>query len=106
MSQMCLDPLWLESLHASANQPPARPRQELLLNGQRIGSVEPDCFEQIASAGLVLRTDTFVIECVGTDVGWHITGQGTQALDHIAKVCRSANIGCTRVRKWLVLNVE
>ena len=98
MQQSCLNPLWLDALHARANCPPLRPRQDLLLNGERIGSVERDCFKQIVPDGQRLKTDAFVLER-SADGCWHITGQGTQALAYIAQACRTENIGCVR-EQW------
>lgn len=98
MLQSSFNPLWLDALHASANCPPLRPRQDLLLNGQRIGSVEPDCFKLIVADGNNLKMPTFVLE-LSADACWHITGQGTEALAYIAQACRADNIGCVR-EQW------
>lgn len=93
LEQSCFSPAWLSALQASANRPPSRPRQDLLLNGQRIGSVEPDSFKRIVPDGQSLRMLAFVLE-QRPDACWHITGQGTEALAYIAQVCRAENIGC------------
>lgn len=98
MTQSPLNPLWFDTLQAGANRPPLRPRQDLLLNGQRIGSVEPDLFARIVPGGLSLKMATFALECK-PDALWQITGQGTQALAYIAEVCRAENIGCVR-EQW------
>jgi 8-oxo-dGTP pyrophosphatase MutT (NUDIX family) len=98
MPQSSFNPLWLEALHVSANCPPLRPRQDLLLNGQRIGSVDPDCFKQLVPAGSSLKMPTFLLQ-LGDDGCLHMTGQGTEALDYIAQVCRAENIGCVR-EQW------
>ncbi len=98
MLQSRFNPLWLETLHASANCPPLRPRQDLLLNGQRIGSVDPDCFKRIIPSGNSLKMPTFLLQ-LGDDGCWHMTGLGTEALAYIAQVCRAGNIGCVR-EQW------
>ena len=98
MPQSSFNPLWLDVLHASANCPPLRPRQDLLRNGQRIGSVEPDFFKLIVAEGNSLKMPTFLLE-LSADASWHITGQGTEALGYIAQVCRADNIGCVR-EQW------
>ena len=99
MTSTTFDPQWLAALQASARQPPRTPRQDLWLNGQRIGSVEPDGLMAIMPHGLSLRTGAFVLERSAADAGWHITGQGTQALAHIAQALRAANLGCVR-EQW------
>ncbi len=93
MTQSPFNPLWLDTLQAGVNRPPLRPRQELLLNGQRIGSVEPDCFKQIVPGSRSLRMKTFALE-LGANASWRITGEGTEALAYIAEVCRAESIGC------------
>jgi len=99
MKPVCFNPLWLDTLRAQASCPPLRPRHDLLLNGQRIGSVEPARLQQIVTAGQRLRTEAFVM-AHGRDAScWQITGDGTQALNHIAQVCRDFNIGCVR-EQW------
>ncbi len=97
-TQSGFNPLWLDTLPAKANRPPLRPRRDLLLNGQRIGSVESDCFKRIVPGGHSLKMKTFALE-LGADACWHITGQGSEALAHIAEVCRAENIGCVR-EQW------
>lgn len=97
-TQSFFNPLWLDSLRARADRPPLHPRQDLFLNGQRIGAVEPDCFKRIVPGGQSLRTNTFALE-FSADACWHITGQGTEALAYIAEVCRTENIGCVR-EQW------
>lgn len=98
MTQSTFNPLWLDSLQAGANRPPLHPRQDLLLNGQRIGSVEPDFFARIVPGGFSLKMETFALERK-PDACWHITGEGTEALAYIAEVCRAENIGCVR-EQW------
>lgn len=98
MPQSSFNPLWLDALHARANCSPLRPRQDLLLNEQRIGSVEPDCFKRIVPDGHRLKLDAFVLER-SADACWHMTGQGTAALAYIAQACRADNIGCVR-EQW------
>jgi len=92
------NPRWLDALNANSNRPPLRPRQDMLLNGQRIGSVEPDCFKRIIPNGHSLKMETFALE-FSADACWHITGQGTEALAYIAQICRADNIGCVR-EQW------
>ncbi|MDR3369876.1 NUDIX domain-containing protein [Rhodoferax sp.] len=99
MNSSIFNPLWLAALQASAQQPPRTPRQDLWLNGQRIGSVEPNSLMAIMPNGLSLRTGTFVLERRDTDAGWHITGQGTPALAHIAQALRAGNLGFVR-EQW------
>lgn len=99
MTDCIFNPLWLDALHANASRPPSKPRQELLLNGQRIGSVEPAVFKQIVLEGDSLRTPTFALERVNGESCWQITGNGTQALSHIAQALREANIGYVR-EQW------
>ena len=99
MSANIFNPLWLAALQASAQQPPRTPRQDLWLNGQRIGSVESNSLMAILPDGLSLRTGNFALECRDADAGWHITGQGTAALAHIAQALRAANLGCVR-EQW------
>lgn len=98
MAQSSLNPLWLDAQRANANRLPLRPRQDLLLNGQRIGSVEPDCFKLIVDEGNRLKTPTFLLE-LSADACWHITGQGTEALAYIAQAFRADNIGFVR-EQW------
>ncbi|HEY8908005.1 MAG TPA: NUDIX domain-containing protein [Rhodoferax sp.] len=99
MTSSIFNPQWLAALQASAQQPPKTPRQNVWLNGQRIGSVAPDSLMAIVPNGLSLRTGAFVLERSAADAGWHITGQGTQALAHIAHVLHAANLGCVR-EQW------
>jgi 8-oxo-dGTP pyrophosphatase MutT (NUDIX family) len=53
----------------------------------------------IVPNGLSLRTGAFVLERSAADAGWHITGQGTQALAHIAHALHAANLGCVQ-EQW------
>lgn len=84
MNSYIFDPLWADTLRSNACRPPLRPRQDLLLNGQRIGSVDPECERQIAPVGHSLRQESFALEYVSDAGCWQITGNGTQALSHIA----------------------
>lgn len=99
MTPSFFDPLWLATLQDRANQPPLRPRLDLCLNGQRIGSVEPNCFRRIVAGGDRLKMPTFELEHRPADACWQITGQGTEALAYVAQVCRVDNIGCVR-EQW------
>lgn len=99
MTSSIFHPHWLAALQASARQPPRTPRQDLWLNGQRIGSVEPDSLMAVVPNGLTVRMGAFVLERSVADAGWHITGQGTQALAHIAQALHAANVGCVR-EQW------
>lgn len=71
----------------------------MLLNGQRIGSVEPDLFKWMVPEGRSLRTEAFVLERSQPKTSWQIVGHGTQALSHLAQACREANVGCVR-EQW------
>lgn len=97
LTMSSFNPRWLAAQHARANCPPVRPRQDLLLNGLRIGSVEPDFFQRIVPGGQSLKMATFMLE-FRADTCWHITGQGTEALAYIAHVCRADNIGGVRAQ--------
>ena len=99
MTSSIFHPQWLAALQASAQQPPKTPRQNVWLNGHRIGSVAPDSLMAIVPNGLSLRTGAFVLERSAADDGWHITGQGTQALAHIAHALHAANLGCVQ-EQW------
>ncbi len=98
MKPIVFNPQWLATLQASLNQPPRCPRQGLWLNGDRIGSVEPDSLLGVVPNGASLRTATFALERLAADGGWLITGQGTLALAHIAQALHAADIGCVRAQ--------
>lgn len=98
LTQSCFSAFWLDALRARANCAPVRPRQDLLLNGQKIGSIEPSCLKGIVPDGTRLKMETFVLE-FSTDERWHIAGQGTDALAHIAQACLAGNFGCVR-EQW------
>lgn len=98
MTLSIFNPQWLAAMQAGAQQPPRKPRQDLWLNGQCIGSVEPDGLMAVVPDGQSLRTAAFLLERRATDATWHITGQGTQALAHIAQALHVANVGCVQAQ--------
>lgn len=99
MTPATFDLHWLRDLQASINLPPLRPRQSLTLNGQLIGSVEPEVMSGIAADVHTHVHPTFTLTCAADDGYWHINGDGTQALWHVAQVLRATDVGRVR-QQW------
>jgi 8-oxo-dGTP pyrophosphatase MutT (NUDIX family) len=93
------DPQWLAGLQARLNRPPVCHRQELLLNGQRIGSVAPEILSLVLPEGQSRRFDGFSLERIHANSSWQITGHGNQALRYIAEKFRAAGTGGVR-EQW------
>lgn len=98
MKPTVFNPEWLATLQANVNQPPRRARQALWLNGDRIGSVEPESLLAIVPNGISLRGPAFTLEHLPADGSWRITGQGSQALEHVAQALHDADRGCVRAQ--------
>ncbi len=93
------DPQWLAALRASAQQPPRCARIPLLLGAHRIGSVEPDFFAPIAGPAASLVPESLQFEDAGAGPMWRILGEGTAALQRIARSLRAAGAGNV-VQQW------
>ncbi len=60
--------------------------------------MEPESLLPVVPNGISLRSGAFTLERVLADGSWHISGQGTQALAHIAQALHDADIGCVRAQ--------
>lgn len=99
MTPNTFDPPWIKAPQTSIHLPPLRPRLALTLNGQQIGSVEPEVMQGIAAGGHPRPHPTFALVCAADDASWHITGDGTQAFAHMAQALHAADVGRVR-QQW------
>lgn len=99
MAPNTFDPSWLKALQTSIHLPPLRPRLALTLNGQQIGSVEPEVMQGLAASGHPLTHPTFALAYAADDASWHITGDGTQAFGHMAQALHATDVGRVR-QQW------
>ena len=93
------DPQWLQALNSRLTRAPLRPRLDLLLNGQKIGSVEGGVVEHGLPNAPGLVQAAFSLAYSPTDASWHIAGDGTQALEFLAQGFYAANTGQMR-QQW------
>ena len=78
---------WLSALRARADRPPLRPRVPLWAGDARIGSVEPDFIPRVPMpAGIAQEVKR------GSERGWSIVGDVTDALHKIAMGMREAGL--------------
>ena len=90
---------WRQALNSRLTCAPLRPRLDLLLNGQKIGSVEAGVVEQGMLNGPGLVQAAFSLTSAPADASWHITGDGTQALEFLAQGFYAANT-CHIRQQW------
>ncbi len=103
MTPPAFNPLSLNDWQARITLPPRQPRMPLLLNGQAVGSVEPGVLEQIVPSDNWLAQDGFSVVCRNSPnedlASWHISGDGTLALSHLAQALHAADLGFVR-QQW------
>ena len=93
------DPSWRQAVNSRLNLAPLRPRRDLMLNGQKIGSVEGGVVEQLLPDGPELVQAAFSLRYVPAEASWRIAGDGTQALEFLAQGFYAANI-CHIRQQW------
>lgn len=86
---------WLASARVSAHQPPARPRQPLLVAGQVVGSVAEGFLNQIGLHRLLYKHFKLLNEEHRGAPAWHLDvpmGAATEALNTLAAALRDADL--------------
>ncbi|MDD5335958.1 MAG: NUDIX domain-containing protein [Rhodoferax sp.] len=99
MSAAELDPRWLAALHASADQPPWRPRLPLRWGPHLIGSVEPGYFSQAVLQHPLLTPERLQREEDSAGSCWRLQGDPTRALAGLAEALFEARVGRV-VQQW------
>ncbi|MDR0216328.1 MAG: NUDIX domain-containing protein [Comamonas sp.] len=94
---------WLQEQRAQAHQPPLRGRQDLCVDGELVGSIEPVLVEQLGQPLL----DAHAVHLQQRDGQWHLQGEGsaTQRLNQLALALRGAGLaGAWRDEQLAVCN--
>ncbi|MDP1955230.1 MAG: NUDIX domain-containing protein [Polaromonas sp.] len=86
------DPTQLRALRAAASQPPLRPRVPLWSGASVIGSVEPGFLDQLGLQPLPDGRMQLLKEERPEGPGWHLMGDVTTGLNHLADVLRRAGL--------------
>lgn len=92
MPQPVFDPAQLRALQAAAVQPPLRPRVPLWAGASLIGSVEPDFLHQIDLQPLSGGREQLLKEERPEGPGWHLLGDVTIGLNHLAAALHRAGL--------------
>lgn len=92
MPQAVFDPVQLRALRAAAVQPPLRPRVPLWSGASVIGSVEPDFLDQISLQPLSDGGKQLLKEERVEGPGWHLLGDVTTGLNHLAAALHRAGL--------------
>jgi len=92
-----LSPAWRRALHDSVCQPPRSPRQPLLINGVRVGSVEEGILQSLPAQALAGQN--FDVVHHGLEGTWQIRGAATEALQRLALALYECDVGQVR-RQW------
>lgn len=101
---------WLASARASAQQPPAQPRQALVVAGQVVGSVADGFLRKIGLQRLMDKRYTLLNQEHSGALAWHLDvpeGATTDALNTLAAALRDAGLcGPWRDEQLTVCNLQ
>lgn len=94
---------WLQEQRAQAHQPLLRDRQDLCVDGEQVGSIEPTLVQQLGPTLL----DAHAVHLQHRDGQWDLQGEGsaTQRLNRLALALRGAGLtGAWRDEQLAVCN--
>lgn len=107
---MSASPDWLERARADACQPPRRARLPLFADGDAVGSVEPEIFDQIAPQRLLDKRFKLLIQERFTSPAWCLEaqpGELTAAFGVLAQALREqGHCGPWRNEQLAVCNAQ
>ena len=86
---------WLAGARQAAQQPPAQPRQPLVVAGQVVGSVAPGFFSQISLQRLMDKRYQLSEAEHSQGLAWHLQApptDATDALNTLAAALRDAGL--------------